>query len=748
MGSVYTIGPATSTRVVRHTLRRVTKREPCPICDHTHYCEIRDDGAVHCMRVESEIPSNRGAGWWHRFPNEHSNAHTPVRTVHTTATKSVAPMASADERHRVYSDLLGACQISAVHEAWLIGQGIPSDQLDSYGTLNGSRGNVAKYLQQRYSNDLLMRIPGLFAHDDGTIGIASADGLLLAVRDTTGRIVRLQSRCETSDGKVYRWLSSSSHGGPTSGALPHYAAAPDRRWLWITEGVKKSVIAAARTGQHAMGLPGHAAITAGLAMLDQLIADGLPGVIIALDEDADPATAALVDTSRHAWIAACLERGLAVRVARWDNADGKGIDDLLLTSHKPLIETAKPVGEFHQPGSTDPGSVDRGVRLTRDQKAARYDQLDNLFWCRDLTDPENPKKAMLLSQKATLWASWRFGGFPGEAPAAEARRVPAAVMGDCLGLSDNTLRSNLKSLDKAGLIDYHHSRKSEIRNDVMIQARRPLGRNEVVAKPERTEKARKTATVRRCQSCGVGEIHQQSKTRSVCDHCGEVRNETAWQDISPEANSKCAVSDQRGGKHDHRAAGSGRRSAARDMESTEPAMAGNASGFQTPVHAKSAVRRDAETVAPAYGEQAGDLGVGESLAGDNGGATLSREAAGASNNRIEGFSVRDTVSAGRCATAVDSCSVSDLESDLSSGSWREPCEDGSDQPGVRGAVLGQADDEARSVAHHVYDIGPETAADRDPWTCACGCRVWKHSHSNGAPDEPLCCDKCGAVFRR
>ena len=45
--------------------RRVSRREPCPICEHGDWCGVSDDGEVcHCMRVESANPCPSG-GWFH-----------------------------------------------------------------------------------------------------------------------------------------------------------------------------------------------------------------------------------------------------------------------------------------------------------------------------------------------------------------------------------------------------------------------------------------------------------------------------------------------------------------------------------------------------------------------------------------------------------------------------------------------------------------------------------------------------------
>lgn len=45
--------------------RRVSRREPCPICEHADWCGVSEDGEVcHCMRVESANPCPSG-GWFH-----------------------------------------------------------------------------------------------------------------------------------------------------------------------------------------------------------------------------------------------------------------------------------------------------------------------------------------------------------------------------------------------------------------------------------------------------------------------------------------------------------------------------------------------------------------------------------------------------------------------------------------------------------------------------------------------------------
>ena len=334
MPKTYVVGPRKQATVRHdHQWTRTTAKQPCTICGKPDWCSLCDCGAAHCMREESAIPVGSG-GWIHT-----DNAPAPDRVTqaeHTTATKSAAPLAPAEIRDRIYTDLLAACGLSAQHDAWLLTQGIDTKARLSYGTLNGRRGAALKYLQERYSSDQLRGTPGLWIDEEGNLRLAAADGLLLAVRDSTGRIARMQCRVEHGGSKSYPWLSSSKYDGPSSGAIAHVAHGKRDNYIYITEGVKKAEVLAARTGYTAIGLPGHGNMASGLAVLDELIAaGGGPGVIIALDEDSDPATAALVDKSRNVWIAEGHKRELLVKVERWQDSGKKGIDDLLLAGMQP-----------------------------------------------------------------------------------------------------------------------------------------------------------------------------------------------------------------------------------------------------------------------------------------------------------------------------------------------------------------------------------------------------------------------------
>jgi hypothetical protein len=64
-------------------------------------------------------------------------------------------------------------------------------------------------------------------------------------------------------------------------------------------------------------------------------------------------------------------------------------------------------------------------------------------------------------------------------------------------------------------------------------------------------------------------------------------------------------------------------------------------------------------------------------------------------------------------------------------------------PGIHLPDLEECISLTRAIGR-VYHVGPRTADADDPWTCGCGCRVWKSSSAR----QGTYCDACGAVFIR
>jgi len=53
---------------MKENWHRVSRNEPCPICQHTDWCLVANDGtACICQRVESDKPTRNSGGWVHRL---------------------------------------------------------------------------------------------------------------------------------------------------------------------------------------------------------------------------------------------------------------------------------------------------------------------------------------------------------------------------------------------------------------------------------------------------------------------------------------------------------------------------------------------------------------------------------------------------------------------------------------------------------------------------------------------------------
>jgi len=361
-------------------LRRVRRGRPCPICAHTDWCEIRDDGVVHCMRVPSATPSRRQGGWWHHpaarrewpQPPPRDHAHGSGATLSPSAPATVPPYparpsaplparaqatdagarepADLETRDRVYRALLAACPLSAAHRDHLLGatRQLPAAALAEFGTLPplADQGPLTRHLARLFGAPTLLRVPGFVPDDRGGLRLPAA-GLLIPARDPARRIQGVQVRQDAGPAR-YVWLSSSggAHSGPSSGAPAHVARPPRREnpFLYLTEGALKATIAAWRLRAVCLGIAGVGTWRTVLGSLAALQEEGAHVVLIALDAD-DPAHITAVaagEHSRQCLAAAAVQLGYAVRLARWRHTAGKGLDDLLLAGGYPRLEIYRP----------------------------------------------------------------------------------------------------------------------------------------------------------------------------------------------------------------------------------------------------------------------------------------------------------------------------------------------------------------------------------------------------------------------
>lgn len=327
---------------------RVTSHNFCPVCGKPDWCTFSlTTGAVCCMRNQSDHELRNG-GWLHwPIANKRLENWPNDPRLDPLILPLEAPLATIQRRDAAYRTLLALLDLSPEHHLDLHQRrGLSEEAIErkAYRTLP-RRGRAAFCRDIAQSVDLA-GVPGFYRSRGGHstyLTIAGFSGLLIPIRDTSGRIVAAQIRTDNlANSSVggrksgrYRWLSSvRRQGGASSGAPAHLALPqnlpPERlvtRGLWITEGPLKADIASERLRTTVLGLPGIASWRGSRAV--EIAQELRPAfVTIAYDQDGSR----LTRLHEAALAQALIDCGFRVRIARWENPSGqtKGIDDLLI----------------------------------------------------------------------------------------------------------------------------------------------------------------------------------------------------------------------------------------------------------------------------------------------------------------------------------------------------------------------------------------------------------------------------------
>lgn len=167
-------------------------------------------------------------------------------------------------------------------------------------------------------------IPG-FARQGGRWRIIGPAGLAIPVRALDGRIQAVHIRTDAKTAGKYRWLSTPDRmGGAASGAPVHVARGVDDV-VWVTEGPLKAIVAQERLKHTVLGVAGVSA----WQDVPEIVATLRPRrVILAFDQDADPATAAVVAQQTVRLTDVLRGAGWIVLQAQWTGP--KGLDDALV----------------------------------------------------------------------------------------------------------------------------------------------------------------------------------------------------------------------------------------------------------------------------------------------------------------------------------------------------------------------------------------------------------------------------------
>ena len=316
-------------------LVRVNRRRKCPICDKPTWCSVTEDGTkAICMRVKSEHETRNG-GYLHIVEDSVGRERVMAVTVevkqHTRA--------EIEGRDAIHHELLGALTLMARDHKNLVNRGLDEAAITRGGYKSVPSSISVHDVSARFKDRDMAGIPG-FYKQDGSWKLNVNDwhaGFLVPVRDIRGRIEGFQiRRAEVkTDEPRYVWLSSSNkNDGASSGAPAHFRN-PDRvrqtGQVIITEGALKGDTAAHLLGDRhcVIALAGVGSFREDFGRWLRELMPDLRQAVIAFDADA-----AIKPEVQHQLERLCeslRSAGLDARELRWEQRQGKGIDDYLLS---------------------------------------------------------------------------------------------------------------------------------------------------------------------------------------------------------------------------------------------------------------------------------------------------------------------------------------------------------------------------------------------------------------------------------
>lgn len=326
------------------------KNHPCPLCGGKDRFRLidADAGAVYCNQCFSKGNGDglaaiqrvrridfktacREVGKYLGIEEPQRKARSK-KAVGSLSPKKKAERADSDTLDKAYRLLFSRLMLSDEHHAALRQRGL-SDQaifVREYRSWDMADAAQSVAAVNAEMGAILDRVPGFWRGK-----LCAPPGLLIPVRDLAGRITAVKVRPDKpGTGGKYLYLSSAKKGGPSPGAPAHIplGIARPATIARIVEGELKGDLTTELSGMPTISFPGVNSWKVVPPMLKEL---GATTVRVAFDADAkgNPAVAKkLVEC-----VEALPAQGFAVELEVWDEADGKGIDDLLAAGKTPVV---------------------------------------------------------------------------------------------------------------------------------------------------------------------------------------------------------------------------------------------------------------------------------------------------------------------------------------------------------------------------------------------------------------------------
>jgi hypothetical protein len=217
-------------------------------------------------------------------------ARSPRPMIPKPQEPALSPAADIEIRHAAYGALLALLSLAPDHERNLLNRGLTPAAISALGyrttPVAGGRALAGRILDGRRG---LSGVPGFYRDSEGQWAfVLGQRGILIPVRDVSGRIQGLQIRRDDAEKRKYRWVSSAEIENGTGGCGAEgwvHIAGPVRERVLLTEGPMKADIVHYLTGQTVVAVPGVNALQHLESALAGLMDSGVKRVMTAFDMD-------------------------------------------------------------------------------------------------------------------------------------------------------------------------------------------------------------------------------------------------------------------------------------------------------------------------------------------------------------------------------------------------------------------------------------------------------------------------------
>lgn len=242
--------------------------------------------------------------------------------------KEECPLADIESRDKAYLALLSKLSLAADHRENLRGRGLTETQIERLGYRTTPVVGMSAIAKQLQSEKLkLAGVPGFYRDKNGEwTFIHEKRGILIPVRNRSGKIQGMQIRRDNASRRKFRWVSSTEmEDGCRAEGWTHLAG-DVKPTILLTEGPMKADVIHALTGLTVLAVPGVNSLTQLQMALEDLRKEGLVEIKTAFDMDF--ATNHHVQNGYNSLLQLLGDMGFTFGTYLWDPRY-KGLDDYI-----------------------------------------------------------------------------------------------------------------------------------------------------------------------------------------------------------------------------------------------------------------------------------------------------------------------------------------------------------------------------------------------------------------------------------